>query len=98
MTGIMISLTSEATIAPNAAPMMTPTARSTTLPRIANFLNSSSMIRPSVAIGLLRRHPKRTAIKTSKVTGLVDQSGVHHGFAHGDLCLFARRHHRQPQD
>jgi hypothetical protein len=37
----MMSPTSDVTMAPNAAPMMTPTARSITLPRIANFLNSS---------------------------------------------------------
>jgi hypothetical protein len=30
-------------ILPKAAPMMTPMARSTTLPRIANFLNSWSI-------------------------------------------------------
>src|SRR6185312_10931618 len=37
---MMMSLTSESTILPKAAPMITPTARSTTLPFIANFLNS----------------------------------------------------------
>ena len=41
--GMMTSLTSEVTIVPKAAPMMTPTARSTTLPRIANSLNSLNM-------------------------------------------------------
>src|SRR6187200_1571907 len=41
-----MSPTSDVTIAPNAAPMMTPTARSTTLPRMANFLNSSSIALP----------------------------------------------------
>ena len=40
MGGIMMSCTMEVTILPNAAPMMTPTARSTTLPFIANSLNS----------------------------------------------------------
>src|SRR4051794_14757703 len=40
---MMMSPTSDVTMAPNAAPMMTPTARSITLPRIANFLNSSHM-------------------------------------------------------
>jgi hypothetical protein len=39
----MMSLTSESTILPKATPMMTPMARSTTLPRIANFLNSWSI-------------------------------------------------------
>ncbi|MNC90501.1 hypothetical protein D3C83_66070 [compost metagenome] len=42
--GMMTSLTSESTILPNAAPMMMPTAISTTLPRIANSLNSLSMM------------------------------------------------------
>src|SRR6476620_7537178 len=37
---MMMSLTSESTILPNAPPMMTPTARSTTLPLTANSLNS----------------------------------------------------------
>src|SRR2546430_672527 len=41
--GIRTSLTSEVTILPNAAPMITPTARSTTLPRMMNVLNSLSM-------------------------------------------------------
>ena len=36
----MMSATSEATILPNAAPITTPTARSMTLPFIANSLNS----------------------------------------------------------
>src|SRR5450432_2588110 len=36
--------TSEVTIFPNAAPMTTPTARSTTLPRAANSLNSLRML------------------------------------------------------
>src|SRR5664279_1638957 len=40
---MMMSQTSDDTMAPKAAPMITPTARSTTLPRSANFLNSSSM-------------------------------------------------------
>src|SRR5712671_4631841 len=40
MGGMMMSLTIEVTILPNAPPMMIPTAMSTTLPRIANSLNS----------------------------------------------------------
>ena len=40
--GMMTSLTSELTIFPKAAPMMIPTAMSTTLPRMANFLNSDN--------------------------------------------------------
>src|SRR5437868_10765593 len=39
-TGMMMSLTSESTILPNAPPMITPTARSTTLPFNANSRNS----------------------------------------------------------
>src|SRR5215813_9693545 len=41
--GITMSSTKEETILPKAAPMITPTARSRTLPRIANSLNSFSM-------------------------------------------------------
>src|SRR5437867_11125858 len=48
---MIMSATSDETIAPKAAPMMTPTAKSTTLPRSANFLNSSSMV------GLLNCQP-----------------------------------------
>jgi hypothetical protein len=45
MIGVMTSATSEVTIAPNAAPMMTPTARSITLPRrdeVAESLETSA--------------------------------------------------------
>src|SRR5260370_39428658 len=38
MMGLMMSLTRAVTIVPNAAPMTTPTARSTTLPRKINCL------------------------------------------------------------
>src|SRR5262245_15219101 len=44
---MMMSLTSDVTTAPNAAPIMTPTARSRTLPRIANSLNSLNMVSPA---------------------------------------------------
>src|SRR5882757_7572847 len=49
MTGMITSATSDETMLPKAAPMITPTARSTTLPRNANFLNSSSKACPFVA-------------------------------------------------
>src|SRR5882724_4648069 len=41
--GMITSLTSDVTMPPNAAPMTTPTARSTTLPLRENSLNSLSM-------------------------------------------------------
>src|SRR5260370_14194793 len=41
--GIRISFTSDVTILPKAAPMMTPTARSMALPLTANSLNSFHM-------------------------------------------------------
>src|SRR5580765_8025707 len=44
--GMMMSATSDATMVPNAAPMMMPTAMSITLPRIANSLNSFSITDP----------------------------------------------------
>src|SRR5687767_1086071 len=40
---MMMSWTIDVTIAPNAAPMMTPTARSTTLPRISHPLIGSEL-------------------------------------------------------
>src|SRR5215208_5545506 len=43
MIGMKMSPTSESTMRPKAAPMITPMARSTTLPFSANFLNSSSI-------------------------------------------------------
>src|SRR5271165_4073997 len=43
MIGMMMSLTSASTILPNAAPMITPTARSSALPRMAKSLNSCHM-------------------------------------------------------
>lgn len=42
--GIRISLTNDVTIFPKAAPMTIPTARSTTLPRATNSLNSLNMV------------------------------------------------------
>src|SRR5215467_2559995 len=48
--GDMISPTSELTMAPKAAPMITPMARSTAFPRSENFLNSSIMGRSRVLI------------------------------------------------
>src|SRR5271169_5714301 len=44
----MTSSTNDATIFPKAAPMMMPTARSSTFPRMANSLNSFSMKPPYV--------------------------------------------------
>jgi hypothetical protein len=44
MGGMITSLTNELTIVANAAPMMMPTAMSRTLPRMANSLNSFSMM------------------------------------------------------
>src|SRR5712692_11811270 len=43
MGGMRMSPTKDATILPKAAPMTTPTASSTTLPRMMNSLNSRSM-------------------------------------------------------
>src|SRR5699024_5421597 len=44
MTGMTTSLTRELTMAVNAPPMMTPTARSMTLPREMNCLNSAQKL------------------------------------------------------
>ncbi len=42
--GMIRSLTADVTILPNAAPMITPTARSMTLPRAAKSRNSFNML------------------------------------------------------
>ena len=61
MAGLMISLTREFTMAVNAEPMTTPTAMSSTLPRMAKALNSSrNFLMPllsfsAIAIPLLLR-------------------------------------------
>src|SRR6185436_13667595 len=83
MIGMMMSPTSEVTMAPKAAPMMTPTARSTTLPFIANSRNSFSMLRP----------PSRGSDEA--LGGLVDQACMHHGVA--DHLAGWRRHVHQWQ-
>src|SRR2546422_9340233 len=88
MIGMMMSPTSEVTIAPKAAPMMTPTARSTTLPFIANSRNSFSTLEPSV-----RSPGEEFAMRTKSI----DQAGMHHRAAHGDACRLGHRHHRQGQ-
>src|SRR6476620_6038022 len=48
--GIKISATIDVTILPNAAPMIRPTAMSSTLPRMANSLNSFSITPPLLDI------------------------------------------------
>src|SRR6185503_18096287 len=87
--GVMMSPTSELTMPVKAAPIMTPTARSTTLPRRANFLNSCNMtFNRSVGALPVPGGPKDAAS--------VEQAGVHHRLAHRGLRLLACRHHRQP--
>ena len=51
------SLTSESTILANAAPMITPTARSTTLPFEANSLNSVINAMPGLLVGIAASIP-----------------------------------------
>jgi hypothetical protein len=53
MIGITMSLTIESTIFEKAAPMMMPTARSITLPRMANDLNSDRIPLTDAIIFLL---------------------------------------------
>ena len=56
MGGMMMSLTNEVTILLNDRAMISPTARSTTLPRMRNFLNSFSIgLSESLAVGLSAR-------------------------------------------
>jgi hypothetical protein len=57
-----ISLTNDVTIDPNAAPIITPTARSITFPRIANFLNSCNMTPSLSEIGTNSRSGWQRAV------------------------------------
>src|ERR1017187_3915409 len=88
MIGMMMSPTSEVTMPPKAAPMMTPTARSTTLPFIANSRNSLSIGRP--LLGLLDRNDRG-----GNVAGSVDQARMHHGVADHLAGWRRYRHQRQ---
>src|SRR6516164_5408450 len=88
MTGMITSLTSELTMAPNAAPIMTPTARSTTLPFIANSRNSFSIPEP-----LFRVSPW----KARAWSGSVDQARMYHRAADRRTGGFGHRDHRKSQ-
>src|ERR1700676_1045230 len=91
--GMMMSPTSEVTIAPKATPMMTPTARSTTLPFMAKSRNSFSIRKPSPST-------KRTGSAMARGfddRASIDQAGVHHGAAYRCSGGLGHRHHRQPQ-
>src|SRR5687768_659861 len=100
MTGMMMSATSDDTIAPNATPMMTPTARSTTLPRSANFLKSSS-IAPLLSAFTERAIDTASYCLAGSVRRRqdtlrsVDQARVDHRVAHRRLGLIAERDQRQ---
>src|ERR1700754_3783029 len=89
--GMMMSPTSEVTMPPKAAPMITPTARSTTLPFMANSRNSFSIRNPFSSTS----HAGPALAKTANRS--VDQAGMNHGTAHGDPRRLGHRHHRQPQ-
>src|SRR5450631_3884997 len=93
MIGMMMSPTSEFTIAPKAKPMMTPTARSTTLPFMANSRNSLSIQFPLFA----SEGPLRSRQITPNSNSLIDQAGMHHGAAHGHARRLGHRYHRQAQ-
>src|ERR1700712_1464966 len=108
MIGMMTSPTSEVTIAPKAAPMMTPTARSTTLPFIANSRNSFSICSPFSSASRTGRLMADRSWRTDlggqilggqthddNDEGLVDQAGIDHGIA--DHLAGWRRHRHQRQ-
>src|SRR6267154_68239 len=81
--GMMMSPTSEVTMPPKAAPMMTPTARSSTLPFIANSRNYFSM-----GFSYFRR-------RSRALSASVDQAGMNQGVA--DHLAGWRRHIDQRQ-
>src|SRR5512143_448016 len=87
MTGMIRSLTSESTILPNAPPMITPTARSTTLPLTANSRNSlANDMEPPVRRAAL--HRRFAALSGADPHHLLD--GGHEDLAVPDLAR-ARR-------
>ena len=56
MEGLMMSFTSELTMAVNAPPITTPTAISSTLPRMAKALNSSkNFLMPLISFSAIRK-------------------------------------------
>src|SRR6187397_1702231 len=90
MNGVKTSPTSDCTIPLKAAPMITPTARSATLPRMANSLNSFS-IAPLLLVPAPetpRRHPSPFTI-----TGRVDSGAKR---SRGLAFTPMRRLHFQP--
>src|ERR1700684_713302 len=86
-----MSPTSEVTMLPKAAPMMTPTARSTTLPFIAKSRNSLSILR-----ALLFSLPNKNG-HGNRVENSVDQTRMNHRAADRDARRLGHRHHRQSQ-
>src|SRR3981081_4565760 len=82
---MITSPTSDVPLAPKAAPMMTPTARSTTLPFIANSRNSFSMV----------WSPLRCSGEDRALPDSVDQAGMNHGVA--DHLAGWQRHIHQRQ-
>src|SRR5579872_103289 len=95
MTGVMMSPTSDCTMPLKAAPMITPTARSMTLPRSANFLNSSSIYPPRQAArygGYCGRIRPADGART-----LIDQARMHHRLAHSGAGRVGHWHHRKPR-
>src|SRR6185436_16350619 len=74
ITGMMMSLTSESTILPNAAPMMTATARSITLPLTAKSRNSLSI---DMGVSLQRRGPAAGFASDGSLAGFAGANADH---------------------
>src|SRR5262249_12649397 len=78
--GMITSSTSEETILPNAAPMITPIARSSALPWIANFLNSFHMTPPPSGVRPRRRRRERVQASPTVVLNSRPDLDMHRGF------------------
>src|SRR3954452_19944314 len=105
MVGMTMSTTAEFTIDPKAAPMMTPTARSMTLPLIANSRNSFSMtprvFNPRVAWSFDPDVRCNAADRDANggdgpLARSVDQARMHHGVPDHLPGWLSDRHQRQP--
>src|SRR2546421_6109841 len=87
ITGVITSFVMESTIAVNAAPIITPTARSTTFPRRMNSLNP--------AISCSFRGPKYTRLR---IRCTMDDYGESDGAYHGAMPVLPGGIAHRPQD
>src|ERR1700712_1494536 len=95
MSGISTLSVREVTILPNAAPMITPTARSSTFPREMNVLNSVSMVIFGRSLHLSREFFARP-VGAGKHGGGAWSLNARDAALHSRRRFTRRRHEREP--